>query len=208
MKTVADGQSPRRHKRLCALYFRAHLRSDKDSEEVHASSRRGCFMRLPTFLFALCLATMVAFGAAVSSRRPRNVPQAIAPSREDLTSVQSNDDSSRMWRRAEIRVTPLEQAERNRAALQSLRNRVAQAERESTSLWLLDSNVRQQLSSQVQLMRELLCLAEQQQSERGKSPTALAVERRLNQLQGQTMCEACHSGIVARNHGVGTRTAR
>ena len=43
--------------------------------------------------------------------------------------------------------------------------------------------------------------AEQQQSDQGKSPNALAVEHRLNQLQGQTMCEACHSGIVARNHG-------
>ena len=161
-------------------------------------------MRLPAFLFALLLAAMVAFGAAVSSPKPKNVPQAIAPSREDVTAVQSNYDNSRMWRRAEIRVTPLERVERNRAALEALRTRVAQAERENTSLWLLDSNVRQQLSSQVQLMRELLTLAEQQQSNRGKSPNALAVERRLNQLEGQTMCEACHSGIVARNHGGGT----
>jgi len=113
-----------------------------------------------------------------------------------------------MWRRAEIRVTPLEQAERNRAVLESLRNRVAQAERETPSLWLLDSNVRQQLSSQVQLMRELLTFAELQESNQGKSPNALAVERRLNQLQGQTMCEACHSGIVARNHSGGTSAAQ
>jgi len=113
-----------------------------------------------------------------------------------------------MWRRAEIRVIPLEQADRNRAALESLRTRVAQAERESSGLWLVDPYVRQQLSSQVQLMQELLNLAEQQQSNRGKSPNALAVERRLNQLQGQTMCEACHSGIVARNHGAGSSTAQ
>jgi hypothetical protein len=165
-------------------------------------------MRLPAFLFALCLATMVAFGAAVSSQQPKNAPQAITPSRNDVTAVQNDYDGSRMWRRAEIRVTPLEQVDRNRSALESLRNRVAQAERESTSLWLIDSNVRQQLSSQVQLMRELLTFAEQQQSDRGKSPNALAVERRLNQLEGQTMCEACHSGIVARNHGGGTRAAQ
>jgi len=113
-----------------------------------------------------------------------------------------------MWRRAEIRVIPLEQADRNRAALESLRTRVAQAERESSGLWLVDPYVRQQLSSQVQLMLELLTLAEQQQSNRGKSPNALAVERRLNQLQGQTMCEACHSGIVARNHDAGSSTAQ
>jgi hypothetical protein len=165
-------------------------------------------MRLPIFLFALCLAAMVAFAAAVSSRQPINAPQAFVPSHQDVTAIQSDYDGTRMWRRAEIRVIPLEQADRNRAALQSLRTRVAQAERDSAGLWLLDSNVRQQLSSQVQLMRELLTLAEQQQSNRGKSPNALAVERRLNQLQGQTMCEACHSGIVARNHGVGTRAAQ
>jgi hypothetical protein len=165
-------------------------------------------MRLPAFLFALCLATMVAFGVAVSSQQSTNAPQAIALSRQDVTTVRSDYDNSRMWRRAEIRVTPLEQVDRNRAALESLRKRVAQAERESTSFWLVDSNVRQQLSSQVQLMRELLRFAEQQQSNRGKGPTALAVERRLNQLQGQTMCEACHSGIVAQNHGVGTRAAQ
>ncbi len=165
-------------------------------------------MRLPAFLFALCLAAMVAFGAAVSSPQPKNGPPAIAPPRDYVTDVQFNDDGSRMWRRAEIRITPLEQVERNRAALESLRNRVAQAEKESTNLWLIDSNVRQQLFSQNQLLRELLALAEQQQSNRAKSPTTLAVERRLNQLQGQTMCEACHSGIVARNQGGGTRTAQ
>jgi hypothetical protein len=119
-----------------------------------------------------------------------------------------SSDASRMWRRTEIRVIPLEQADRNRAELESLRNRLAQAERESTNIWLIDSNVRQQLSSQVQLMKELLRFAEQQQSDRGKGPTALAVERRLNQLQGQTMCEACHSGIVAQNHAGGNRAAR
>jgi len=165
-------------------------------------------MRLPAFLLALCLATMVAFGAAASSQQHTNAQKAIAPSRGEATAVVSDYDSSRMWRRAEIRVTSLEQAERNRAALESLRDRVAQAERESSNLWLVDSNVRQQLASQVQLMRELLRLAEQQQSDRGKSPNALAVERRLNQLQGQTMCEACHGGIVARNQGVGTQAAR
>jgi len=64
-------------------------------------------------------------------------------------SVQFNDDTSRMWRRAEILVVPLEQVERNRAALESLRNRVAQAERDTSSFWLVDPNVRQQLFSQV-----------------------------------------------------------
>ncbi len=164
-------------------------------------------MRLPAFLFALCLAAMVAFGAVLSSPQPKNAPPARAPSHHDGVVVQSND-GSRMWRRAEIRVIPLEQADRNRAELESLRIRLVQVERESANVWLIDSNVRQQLSSQVQLMKELLRFAEQQQSDRGKGPTALAVERRLSQLQGQTMCEACHSGIVAQNHAGGNSAAQ
>ncbi len=165
-------------------------------------------MRLPTFLFALCLAAMVAFGAAASSQLPTNAPPNDAVSQRDATAVQSNNDSSRMWRRAEISVTPLEQVERDKAELESLRNRVVQAERESSAFWFMDPNVRERLSSQAQLMRELLTFAEHQQSGRGKTPNALAVERRLNQLEGQTMCEACHSGIVAQNHVGGIRSAQ
>ena len=165
-------------------------------------------MRLPAFLLALCLAAMVAFGAALSSRQPTNTLSASIASPQNVMPVQFNDDTSRMWRRAEILVIPLEQVERNRVALESLRSRVAQAERETSSFWLVDPNVRQQLFSQVQLMRQLLTFAEQQQSNKGKGPTAVAVERRLNQLEGQTMCEACHSGIVAQNHGSGIHAAQ
>ena len=164
-------------------------------------------MRLPAFLFVLCLAAMVAFGAAITSQPIPNTPQAFAP-RHNGTPVASTYDSSRMWRRAEIRVVPLEQADRNRFALESLRRRVALAEQETTSVWLLESHVRQQLSSQTQLIKKLLALAEQQQSDRGQSPNAMAVERRLNQLQGQMMCEACHSGIVAQNYGPGAPVSR
>ena len=165
-------------------------------------------MRLPAFLLALCLAAMVGFGAAVSSRQATTTPSANIASPQSVMPVQFNDDTSRMWRRAEILVIPLEQVERNRVALESLRNRVAQAERETSSFWLVDPNVRQQLFSQVQLMRQLLTFAEQQESNKGRGPTALAVERRLNQLEGQTMCEACHSGIVAQNHGSGIHAAQ
>ena len=38
-------------------------------------------MRLPAFLFALCLAAIVAFGAAVSSQQPMTAPSVIVPSR-------------------------------------------------------------------------------------------------------------------------------
>ena len=140
-------------------------------------------MRLPVFLFAMCLAALVAFGSAVSSQKLTNASQAVTPPHDALSDVQRNYESSRMWRRAEIRVTPLEQVDRNRAALESLRSRVAQAERLDASWWLVDPNVRQQLSLQIQLMKELLAFVEQQQSDKGKSPNALAVELRLNQMQ-------------------------
>jgi hypothetical protein len=165
-------------------------------------------MRLPTLLLATCVAAMVAFAAEVSSQPSPNMWSTNVTSRQNVTAVQLNLDTSRMWRRADIRVIPLEQLERNRVVLELLRGRVARTAQENSSLWLVDANLRQQLSSQVQLMKELLAFAEQQQSNQGKGPTALAVERRLNQLEGQTMCEACHSGIVAQNHGGGARAAQ
>ena len=165
-------------------------------------------MRLPAFLLALCLAAMVGFGAAVSSRQATTTPSANIASPQSV--FQRDDKNLRTAPHARGVVVELngQQVERNRVALESLRSRVAQAERETSSFWLVDPNVRQQLFSQVQLMRQLLTFAEQQQSNKGKSPTALAVEQRLNQLEGQTMCEGCHSGIVAQNHGSGIHAAQ
>lgn len=165
-------------------------------------------MRLPAFLFAICLAALVAFGSAFSFQKRTDVSPAVPPSRDGVSAVQRNYESSRMWSRAEFRVIPLEQVDRNRATLESLRNRVVQAERQNTVWWLVDPNVRQQLSSQLELMKELLAFVELQQSDQGKGPNALAVERRLNQMQGQTMCEACHGGIVAQNRGDGISVAQ
>jgi hypothetical protein len=159
-------------------------------------------MRLPAFLFALCLIAILAFGISSSSQQSSNVPPATARPTPGVTDLWSGYNGSRMWRRAEIRVVPLDQVDLNKAELQSLRERVAQAEAQSTGFWFSDPTLRRQLSEQLQLMKELLKFAEQQQANRAKSPTAMEVERRLNLIQGQTMCEACHSGIVARNGGV------
>ena len=103
-----------------------------------------------------------------------------------------------MWRRAQIRVVPLEQVELRKAELQTLRNRVLKAEAEGTGYWFSDPSVRKQLAEQLQLMKDLIKFADEQQSNNAKTPTAIEVERHLNQIQGQTMCEACHSGIVAK----------
>jgi hypothetical protein len=155
-------------------------------------------MHRPAFLFALCLLAILAFPTSLS--HPRAVHSS---SRLPLTVNDESYNSSRMWRRAEIRVTPLEQADLNRAKLETLRRRVAAAETESAGFWFSDPALRNQLLAQLQLMKELLDFAAQEQSGRPNSPTAIQVQRRLNQIQGQTMCEACHNGIVAESEAHG-----
>jgi|SRR5579862_686613 hypothetical protein len=153
-------------------------------------------MRLPAFLFASCLAAILAFG--LSSQQTSNIPAIGSHPSSQPTDVWNGYNGSRMWRRAEIRVVPLDQVDLRKAKLQTLRDRVASAEAEGTGYWFSDPMVRKQLAEQLQLMKDLLKFADEQQSNNAKTPTALEVERRLNQIQGQTMCEACHSGIVAK----------
>lgn len=178
------------------------LKAKLDDEDA-SKQQKGVSMRLPAFLCALWMVAMVAFGTTLSSQQTSNVPPSntMRPA-PGPTDIWSGYNSSRMWRRAQIRVVPLDEVDLNKAELQSFEERVARAEAESTGFWLSDPVLRKQLSEQLQLMKELLKFAQKQQSSRVKSPTAIEVERRLNQIQGQTMCEACHSGIVARNGGV------
>jgi hypothetical protein len=61
-----------------------------------------------------------------------------------------------------------------------------------------DPAVREQLSRQLQIMRALLNYAERQDTDQG-SLVALQVQRHLNKIEGQVMCEACHSGPVRMN---------
>lgn len=159
-------------------------------------------MRLPAFLCALSLVAVLAFGASPSFQETSNLSPSLARPTLGPADLWGGYNGSRMWQRAEIRVFPLDLVDSNKAQLQSLQNRVARAEAESTGFWFSDPTLRKQLADQLQLMKDLLKFAEQQQSNRGKNPTVMEVERRLNQIQGQTMCEACHSGIVARTVGV------
>lgn len=151
-------------------------------------------MRLPAFLLALSLLAALAFAASLTQRQTPSPAEHHHP-----TLVNDNYNNSRMWIRAEIRVTPLEQADLNRARLEALRKRVSTAEADSAGLWFSDPTPRKQFLADLELMKELLAFAEEQQANRHKSPTAIQVEHRLNQIQGQMMCEACHSGIVAQN---------
>jgi len=104
----------------------------------------------------------------------------------------------RMWRRAEIRVVPLDLYLANRVELDSLRARVEQAQADAAKLEAVDPAARELLSRQQQLLKSLLKLAERQESNAGKGPTALEVQRHLNEIEGKMMCEACHAGVSAR----------
>jgi len=162
-------------------------------------------MRLLSFLFALCFVAILALAEVLSPHQSPATSPAPARPAQDATQTWSGNDSTRMWRRAEIRVMPLDLLAANRAELQSLRERVAQAESDSNRLGSPDQAVREQLSRQFELMRALLRFAQRQESDAGKSATAIEVQRHLNRIEGQMMCEACHSGIVARTNGVETQ---
>jgi hypothetical protein len=157
-------------------------------------------MRSATFLLLLFFLTS---SGQISFQQPSAMAQDPAVTGQAQLD-QPGSDSVRMWRRAEIRVVPLDLAVADRAELQSLRARVAEAESNALRLNVSDPAVREQLARQLQLVRSLMSYAERHDSDRGKSPTAREVQSRLNRIEGQVMCEACHTGVVARLGGAGT----
>jgi len=152
-------------------------------------------MRLSSFLFAAGFVAVLAFAGSLPSRPDANPFATSVQAPQSTPDLWKGNEAGRMWRRAEIRVVPLDRVSANRAELQSLRERVAQAELDGIGLGLSDPAVQRR---QLYLMKELLRVAERQESNQADSPTALEVQRRLNRIEGQVMCEACHSGIVAR----------
>jgi hypothetical protein len=160
-------------------------------------------MRIATFLFALSVVT----GLLLAETYP--VWQTSATQRTPVQLTQPGGglqgDGLRMWRRAEIRVIPLDLVAADRVELQSLRTRVAEAEADAARIAPSDPAVREQLSRQVQIMRALLGFAERQGSDQGKSPTALQVQQHLNRIEGQMMCEACHNRVLAGRDGGGRK---
>jgi len=152
-------------------------------------------MRLWSFLFALTLVTVLAVAGSLPFRQLPGSERDSVSGMQKESAPWSSADSSRMWRRAEIRVIPVDRVTANRAQLQSFRQRVAQAELDGIGLGFADPAQRRR---QLYLLRELLQFAEQQESNQTESPTALEVQRQLNQIEGRVMCEACHRGIVAR----------
>jgi hypothetical protein len=152
-------------------------------------------MRSVACLLALCVVSALVLAQTLSGpawigRGPTNASQ--------MTPAQRPGTGDRMWRRAEIRVVPLDLYLANKVELDSLRARVAQAQRDAAKLEPAEPAAREQLHRQLQLLRALLNFAERQESNAGKGPAALDVQRHLNEIEGKVMCEACHSGMVAR----------
>ena len=150
-------------------------------------------MRILALLFVLSVVVAAVLGQTLS------VPPAQDLSESFSIPGSPGNDGTRMQSRAQIQVVPIDLLVSNKAELQSLRTRVADAEAETSKLEISDPAVREQFSRQLQLLRALLALAQMQQADTGKSPTALEVQQHLNEIEGQTQCEACHGRIVLKS---------
>jgi len=150
-------------------------------------------MRNITFLFFLCVVAALVLAQTLSDplfdRGARSGP---------MVSAQQSGAGDRMWRRAEIRVVPLDLYLANKVELDSLRARVERAQADAARLEPPDPAARELLYRQQQLLKALLGLAQRQESNAGKGSTVLDVQRHLNEIEGKVMCEACHTSVVAR----------
>ena len=150
-------------------------------------------MRTVAFLFSLCVVGALVLAQTLSNPLiDRGTPSQVIP-------AQQGSVREPMWRRAEIRVVPLDLYLANKVELDSLRARVDQAQADVAKLEPPDPAARELLYRQQQLLKTLLNLAQRQESNAGKGPTVLDVQRHLNEIEGKVMCEACHTGVVARH---------
>lgn len=152
-------------------------------------------MRSAAFLLSLCVAGVLMLGQTLSNPVP--VAPGI-PAANPMLPSHSTAAGDRMWRRAEIRVVPFDLYLANRVELDSLRTRVEQAAADANRMEPPDPAARELIYRQQQLLKALLNLAGRQESNNGKGPTVLEVQRHLNEIEGKVQCEACHSGVVAR----------
>ena len=152
-------------------------------------------MRIATFLLLLCVASVVVLAQTLSNPLP------VAPANPAANPMMPSHATAagdRMWRRAEIRVVPLDLYLANRVELDSLRTRVEQAGADAGRMEPPDPAARELIYRQQQLLKALVNLAGRQESNQGKGPAVLEVQRHLNEIEGKVQCEACHSGVVAR----------
>lgn len=125
------------------------------------------------------------------------LPQGPADERPQLPPAHSTyGPTGSMWRLAEVRVVPLDVAAAQTRELASLKARVELAKLEYAKLNPADAAVRAQLTRQMELLDALLLWADRQNSDEGKSPTAIQVQQHLNHIEGKVQCESCHGGII------------
>ena len=148
-------------------------------------------MRIVAFLLFLCVVGALVLAQTLSNPPiDRGMPSQVIPAQQSGT-------GERMWRRAEIRVVPLDLYLANKVELDSLRTRVEQAQADANRLEPPDPAARELLYRQQQLLKAVLNFAQRQESNGGKGSTVLEVQRHLNEIEGKVMCEACHAGMVA-----------
>jgi len=152
-------------------------------------------MRSAAFLLALCVVGALMLAQTLSN--PAVMDRAV-PGSDQMLPAHQTGLGERMWRRAEIRVVPLDLYLANKVELDSLRARVEQAQADAGRMEPPDPAARELLYRQQQLLKSLLNLAGRQESNAGKGPAVLEVQRHLNEIEGKVQCEACHTGVVAR----------
>ena len=151
-------------------------------------------MRSAAFLLALCVVSALMLAQTLSNPA---VTDRSTPGAKQMMPAHPTGTGERMWRRAEIRVVPLDLYLANKVELDSLRARVEQAQADAARMEPPDPAARELLYRQQQLLKALLNLAGRQESNAGKGPAVLEVQRHLNEIEGKVMCEACHTGVVA-----------
>jgi Tfp pilus assembly protein PilO len=97
-----------------------------------------------------------------------------------------------MAKRAEIRVIPMAQFNEDKAAIEKMTALMAQLRQNRDAIRKPDAAVERQLALEAELLGLLAPHVKRASSDEGKSPTALAVQAKLNAMEGQRMCGACH----------------
>ncbi len=111
-----------------------------------------------------------------------------------------------MTKRAEIRVVPMARVEQEKQETAKLRQLVADIEASAAAIKSKDPAVQKNLELQSVLAKSLQQHLDAYNSDAGKSETALSVEKKLNAMEGQRMCGACHGhGGMGMMGGMGGR---
>jgi len=106
----------------------------------------------------------------------------------------------RMTKRAAIRVVPMRQLQEEQAQTAEILDLLRTMAITRVHITSGDPVVRQQLELESRLTDAVRIHLDHDTSDDGKGGTAVAVQRKLNDMEGQVMCGACHGGSGTR-HG-------